>query len=214
MIRSRRGIGQFELEVEGVAAHSGGAHHEGRSAILELAHQVIALEALTDYAAGVTVNVGVIEGGSKRNVVPERARAWIDVRFDAAEAGEALLERMLALVGEPHVPGTSARLRGALHRPPRPATPRGDALLERHAGVARDLGLASPAPIHAGGGTDGSLMAAVGLAVIDSMGVRGAGTHTDGEFVVLESLPERAALAAILWRRLIRDPLDAPGSGR
>lgn len=214
MIRSRRGIGQFELEVEGVAAHSGSAHHEGRSAIVELAHQVIALEALTDYAAGVTVNVGVIEGGSKRNVVPRSARAWIDVRFDDLQAGEALRGKLLALARQPHVPGTRVRIRGALHRPPKPATPRGDALLARHARVARDLGIASPEPIHAGGGTDGSLMAGVGLVALDSMGVRGGDTHTDAEFVVLESLPERAALAAILWRRLIREPLDAPRSGR
>jgi len=214
MIRSRRGIGQFELEVEGVPAHSGSAHHEGRSAIAELAHQVIALEALTDYAAGVTVNVGIVEGGSKRNVVPERARAWIDVRFDTAAAGFALRERILALARKPHVPGTRVRVRGALHRPPKPATPQSDALLARHAEVARDLAISSPEPIHAGGGTDGSLMAGVGLPTLDSMGVRGGNTHTDAEFVVLESLPERAALAAILWRRIVREPLDAPEHGR
>jgi glutamate carboxypeptidase len=84
--------------------------------------------------------------------------------------------------------------------------------------VARDLGLALPAPIHAGGGTDGSFCAAVGLPILDSMGVRGGRAHTRDEFVVLESLPERAALAAILWRRLIREPekppLDDPGGGR
>jgi glutamate carboxypeptidase len=214
MVRSRRGVGQFELEVEGVAAHAGSAHAQGRSAVLELAHKVIALEALTDYTRGVTVNTGTIRGGSKRNVVPSRASARIDVRFDDVRAGEELRERILALADEVHVPGTRTRIRGALHRPPKPATPATDALLARHAAVAADLGLELPPPVHAGGGTDGSLMAGVGLTTLDSLGVRGGGMHTALEFVVLESLAERAALAAILWRRLIEAPLDDAGGQR
>jgi glutamate carboxypeptidase len=218
MVRSRRGVGEFELRVEGVAAHAGSAHHEGHSAILELAHKVVEIEALTDYARGVTVNTGTIRGGSKRNVVPAHAVARIDVRFDDSRTGEELRAKIQALAAKTHVPGTRTELRGALHRPPRPATPESDALLARHAEVARDLGLALPAPIHAGGGTDGSLSAAAGLPTLDSMGVRGGRVHTHREFVVLESLGERAALAAILWRRLIHAPrgsrLDSPPARR
>jgi glutamate carboxypeptidase len=214
MVRSRRGVGEFELEVEGVAAHAGSAHEEGRSAILELAHQVIALEALTDRARGVSVNTGTIRGGSKRNVVPAHASARIDVRFDDARAGEELRARIEALTAQTHVPGTRARIRGALHRPPKLATPATDALLARHAEVARDLGVDLPPPIHAGGGTDGSLTAAVGLPTLDSLGVRGGRAHTHAEFAVQDSMAERAALAAILWRRLIAAPLDGPQGRR
>jgi glutamate carboxypeptidase len=214
MARSRRGVGEFRLEVDGVAAHAGSAHQEGRSAILELAHQVIALEALTDHERGVSVNVGTIRGGAKRNVVPARASARIDVRFDDPQAGEELIRRIEEIAARPSVPGTRARIRGQLHRPAKPATPAIDALLERCARVARDLGVDLPAAVHAGGGSDGSLTAAVGLPTLDSLGVRGGRTHTSEEFVVLDSLAERAALAAILWRRLIAAPLDDPQGQR
>jgi glutamate carboxypeptidase len=214
MVRSRRGIGEVQLEIEGVAAHAGSAPEEGHSAILELAHKVIALEALADPARGLSVNTGTIRGGSKRNIVPEQASALIDLRFDDPQSGAELLARIEALAAQPSVPGTRTRIRSQLHRPAKPATPATDELLARHAQVARDLGLAAPAPVHAGGGTDGSLAAAVGLATLDSMGVRGGRAHTREEFVVLESLPERAALAAILWRRLIDGRLDAPGVRR
>ncbi len=209
MVRSRRGLGQLILTVEGVAAHAGSDHRRGRSAVAELARQIVAIEALTDYERGVTLNAGVIRGGTKRNVVPERAQAWIDLRYDRPELGAEVIERIEALAAAPRVPGTRTRVWARLHRPPKAATAATLELLERHAAVARALGAPAGPPVHAGGGTDGSLMAAVGLPTLDSMGVRGGRAHTDREFLVAGSLVERAALAAILWRRLILD--SAPG---
>ena len=203
MVSSRRGLGQFYLTARGRAAHAGSAHREGRSAVLEMAHKVIEIEQLTDYRGGVTVNTGIFDGGTKRNIVPEHAEVWIDLRYDEPARGEAVHRRLEQIAEKSRVPEVRAELWGTLHRPPKLATPETLALLERHAGLARALGLAPPDPIHAGGGTDGSLMGAVGLPTLDSMGVRGGRAHTDREFVVLDSLAERAALAALLVRSVV-----------
>lgn len=210
MVVSRRGLGQFYLTVRGVAAHAGSSHDKGRSAVLALAHKVVEIEQLTDYGAGITLNTGTIHGGSKRNIVPEFAEAWIDLRYDEPVQGEAIRERLQRIAAKPHVEGTRAELWGTLHRPPKRDTPAMRELLELHGEVARALGMPPPAPIHAGGGTDGSLLGALGLATLDSVGVRGGSAHTDREYVVLESLSERAAIAAILLRRLALRP---PGLG-
>jgi len=160
-------------------------------------------EALTDYSRGITLNVGTLEGGTKRNVVPAFAEAWIDVRFDQQEHGEEVRGKLEQLAGEVFVEGTRTRLWGTLHRPPKPAAVDTLRLLELHEELARDLGLDTPASVHAGGGTDGSLMQAVGLPTLDSLGVRGGNAHTEEEFVVIQSLSERATLAALLFRRLL-----------
>ena len=202
MVRSRRGLGQFYLTVDGVASHAGGAHSKGRSAILALARKVVEIEALTNYDAGITLNTGTFDGGTKRNIVPEFAEAWIDLRYDDSNQGDEIRERLEQIAAQPHVEGTHGALWGTLHRPPKRETDATRELLELHAEVARALGSELPPPIHAGGGTDGSLTGALGLPTLDSMGVRGGAAHTDREFVVLDSLSERAALGAILMRRL------------
>ncbi len=203
MIRSRRGLGQFHLVVEGTAAHSGSSHSKGRSALLELAEKILLIEALTDYERGITLNVGVARGGTKRNIVPEYAEAWIDLRYDRPEQGEEIRRALESIAAQTHVDGTRTTLWGTLHRPPKTSSDGVDALLAAHADVALDLGIELPDPIHVGGGTDGSLMAGVGLPALDSMGVVGGEAHTRLEFVELASLPQRAALAAILLRRLV-----------
>jgi glutamate carboxypeptidase len=214
MVRSRRGLGQFHLTVEGVAAHAGSAHERGRSAVLALARKIVEVEAITDYARGVTVNVGTIEGGTKRNIVPSRAAAWIDVRYDEPASG-AWIERELQRIADAtHVEGTRGALWGRLHRPPKPPSDAVDRLLDTHARVLRGMGIEPQPALHSGGGTDGSLMGAAGLPTLDSMGVTGGRAHTNGEFIDLRSLSERAAVAAILLQRLIDAKLyGAAGEG-
>ena len=204
MVRSRRGLGQFHYLVSGVAAHAGSAHAKGRSAVRALAERILRLEELTDYDRGITVNVGTVAGGTKRNIVPDRAEAWIDVRYDDAETGEELRSKIEALGAESQVDGTEIQVWGMLHRPPKLETEAVTSLLEQHARVVRDFGLESPEPLHSGGGTDGSLMSAVGLPTLDTMGVVGGGAHTSREHLELSSLVERAAIGAILLRRLAR----------
>jgi glutamate carboxypeptidase len=214
MVRSRRGLGQFHLGVDGLASHAGRAHAEGRSAIHEMAAKILRIEALTDYERGLTVNVGTVQGGSKRNIVPERAEAWIDLRYDHPSLGEEARQALESVAAESVVEGTRGTLWGVLHRPPKLASPEVDRLLEAHAEVAEALGIELPPPVHAGGGTDGSLMGAVGLATLDSMGIVGGASHTEREFVDLTSLPQRTALAALLFRRLLQAQLYGPHDGR
>jgi glutamate carboxypeptidase len=204
LVRSRRGLGQFHLRVEGIASHAGSAHRDGRSAIRELAEKVVRLEKLSDYERGVTLNVGTIRGGTKRNIVPDRAEAWIDVRYDTPELGAEIKVAVEEIARTTFVEGTRTHLWGTLHRPPKVATEQVDALLDLHGEVARDLGLMIPSPLHSGGGTDGSLTGAQGLPTLDSMGPIGGASHTEREFVQIPSLPERAALTALFLRRLIR----------
>jgi glutamate carboxypeptidase len=211
LARSRAGAGQFHLDVTGVAAHVGSAPNEGHSAIVALAKKVVAIESLTDYDRGILLNVGTIEGGTKRNVVPDHASAWIDLRYDEAADGEAVRAKLEEIAAAPDVPGTSAKLWGKLHRPPKPETPAVAALLKLQQKVARELGFPAPDPQHSSSVTDGSLAQSVGLATLDALGVRGGEAHTDREFVVLPSLSERAAIAAVLIRRLARAPAEDSG---
>jgi len=209
MVRSRRGLGQFHLRVQGVPAHAGSAHERGRSAIRALAAKIVEIEALTDYERGITLNVGTIAGGTKRNIVPAEATAWIDLRYDDPEAGEEIRTKIEEIAATAHVPDTKTEVWGSLHRPPKPATEAVDGLIRAHADVLLALGDSPLPPRHSGGGTDGSLMGAVGLATLDSMGAVGGRAHTQDEFVDLRSLPRRATIAAILLHRLIEGRLYA-----
>lgn len=208
--RSRSGAGQFHLDVEGVAAHVATSPIEGKSAVLALARKVIAIEALTDPEHGVLLNVGTISGGTKRNIVPAHAEAWIDLRYDDRAQGEEVRGKLERIAAAPDVPGTRGELWGLLHRPPRPPTAESDRLLALQQEIARGLGYPAPEPVHSAGVTDGSLTAAAGVPTLDSLGVRGGGAHTDREFVLLPSLSERAAIAAVLLRRLARERAGLP----
>jgi glutamate carboxypeptidase len=209
MSRSSGGVGQFHLAVSGVAVHAGGAASEGHSAIVALARKVIAIESLTDFDRGILLNVGTIAGGTKRNIVPDHADAWIDLRYDDVATGEETKARLEEIARAVDVPGTSATLWGKLHRPPKAESPAVDELLAAHRRVTRELGYPAPDPVHSTGVTDGSLTAAVGLPTLDTMGARGGAAHTEREFVVRASLAERAAIAAVLLRRLSRPAPEA-----
>jgi len=210
MARSHGGAGQFYLAVEGVAAHASNSATEGHSAIVALARKVIAIESLTDYDRGLLLNVGTIAGGTKRNIVPDHASAWIDLRYDDPAVGAEAARKLEEIARQVDVPGTSGRLWGRLHRPPKPETPAVDELLALHKRLTRELGYPAPDPVHALGVTDGSLTAALGLVTLDTLGPRGGNAHTEREFVVLRSLSERAAIAAVLLRHLARAPASEP----
>jgi len=218
LARSRGGAGQFHLDVRGVSAHVAASGSEGHSAIVALAKKVIAIESLTDYSRGILLNVGTIEGGTKRNVVPDHASAWVDLRYDEPGQGEEMRARLEQIARAEDVPGTSATLWGRLHRPPKPETPQVDALLWLQQKLARELGFPAPVALRSSSVTDGSLSQAVGLPTVDALGVRGGEAHTEREFVVLPSLSERATIAAVLIRHLslasppAPAPVDAGGA--
>jgi glutamate carboxypeptidase len=195
LITWRKGVGRFELEVQGVASHSGAAHERGVSAVQELAHQVLRLEAMTDYGRGTTVNVGVVEGGSKVNVRPASAWAAIDLRVLTTAEGQRMTEAILGL--QPVNPETTLIISGGINRPPWEQSPVNEVLFERARRVGAGLGL-DLWPAGTGGGSDGNFTAALGVATLDGLGVVGEDAHALSEWVDLTSMPRRAALLAEL----------------
>jgi glutamate carboxypeptidase len=191
----RKGIGRFEIEVQGVASHAGAAHERGVSAVKELASQILDLEAMTDYGRGTTVNVGVVQGGSKVNVRPASAWAEIDVRVTTAEEGRRMTKAILGL--RSHNREATLVVSGRMNRPPWEVSPEGQALFRRARGVGKTLGL-DLQPAGTGGGSDGNFTAALGIPTLDGLGVVGNDAHALTEWVDLASLPRRAALLAEL----------------
>lgn len=195
LVTWRKGVGRFELEIQGEASHAGAAHERGVSAVQELAHQIIRLESMTDYERGTTVNVGVVGGGSKVNVRPASAWAAIDLRVLTATEGRRMADAILSL--QPVNPETTLIISGGINRPPWETSPASDALFERAKRIGATLGL-DLWPAGTGGGSDGNFTAALGVPTLDGLGVVGEDAHALNEWADLTSLPRRAALLAEL----------------
>jgi glutamate carboxypeptidase len=196
---ARKGCGEFELTVHGVAAHAGLDPGKGASAIHELAAQIAAIERFQDLPRGISVNVGIVAGGSRPNVVAAEARATIDVRAPTREAAAALEAAFQGL--HPRTPGTRLTVRGGFEKPPMERTALVAGLFARASHVASSLGrdLAEGA---AGGGSDGNFTAAAGVPTLDGLGAIGDGAHAAHEHVDVAALPWRAALIAGLLASL------------
>jgi glutamate carboxypeptidase len=195
----RKGCGEFEVVIHGVAAHAGIDPTKGVSAIHELACQIGVITALQDLSRGVTVNVGVVSGGTRPNVVAEEARATVDVRVPTMADAAHIEQRMASLT--PALPGARVEVRGGVSRPPLERTPAVLGLYQAAREVARELGrdLGEGAT---GGGSDGNFTAALGVPTLDGLGPEGDGAHAAHEHVVLADLPWRAALIAGLILRV------------
>jgi len=192
---ARKGLGRFRLTVAGRAAHAGTHREEGVSAIEELAHQILALHALNDDSRGISVNVGVVKGGTTENVVAAEAEAQIDVRIAAHEDLERLEQALASL--EPRLAGSRLAVGGGWTRPPLERTPGAAQLFAK----AREHGLTLGLDLQeesSGGGSDGNLVGALGVPVLDGLGAEGAGAHAPDEHVLVGRLPVRAALLAAL----------------
>jgi glutamate carboxypeptidase len=195
----RKGVGVYTLRVTGVPAHAGVAPGAGASAIHELARQIITLSSLQDIERGISVNVGVIEGGTRSNVVAERAAAEIDVRVPTRSDGERIDAAVRSLV--PHLAGTSLEVDGGINRPPFERTPAVLELYEHARLAAAALGF-ELGEGGTGGASDGNFTGALGVPTLDGLGAVGDGAHAYHEHVVVEDLPRRAALLAGLILRL------------
>ena len=202
---ARKGVGLYRLDVRGVSAHAGVEPKKGRSAIQELAFRIQTLHALNGQIPGVTVNVGVIAGGERPNVVAESAYAEIDVRAADPE-GVRAIETALRQVAEAAsaVPDTAVSLTGEFRHQPFTQSEGSARLFALAAaeGVALGLDLRG-APT--GGASDGNTAAALGVATLDGLGPIGGKAHNPGEFVTIASIPARIALLAGLLRRLNSD---------
>jgi len=199
---SRKGCGEFVLRVDGIAAHAGIEPERGASAISELVRQIAAVEAMHDPGQGTTVNVGVIRGGSRPNVVAAEAEAVIDVRVATSAAAVRITEALGSLL--PRDPRTRLTLSGGIDRLPLERTPGVVALLQHAQAVAGELGR-NLGEGGTGGGSDGNLTAAVGVPTLDGLGAVGAGAHAIDEYVTVQDLPWRAALVAGLLKRILAD---------
>ena len=195
----RKGVGRFDLSVTGVPAHSGIEPEKGVSAVEELARQIQFLHRLTDFDRGVTVNVGVISGGERPNIVAHHARAEIDLRVMTRADGEAFSQKILNL--QPQLPGCQVSVTGGINRGPFEETPAGLELFEQARAIANSLGF-DVDKIGSGGGSDGNFVAALGVPTLDGLGSLGGGAHALTEHTVVDALPLRAALLAELLVQL------------
>jgi glutamate carboxypeptidase len=190
---ARKGVGSFIVKVTGQASHSGLDFEKGQSAIVELARQILAVSQLTDLERGTTLNVGVIRGGTRTNVVAAEAVAEVDLRIAHKEDG-AIMERKIRQL-RPVNKKCKLEIEGGINRPPLARTERVIALFELARRIAGDLGF-SLEEIAVGGGSDGNFTAGVGVPTLDGLGAVGEGAHAPHESVVAAELPRRAALLA------------------
>jgi glutamate carboxypeptidase len=191
----RKGVGEFTVVAHGRAAHAGGDHQKGLNAIEELAYHIPALQKLTDYATGTTINVGMIQGGSASNVVPERAEMEVDFRISQM----AEIDRVVAAVQglQPVLNGARLEISGGLNRPPMEHNATMVKTFEQARRLAASIGLTLEEG-STGGGSDGNFTAGLGTPTLDGMGAVGDGAHATHEHVVIASLAERAALLATI----------------
>jgi len=191
-VTSRKGVGRFELKTTGVPAHSGSRHQDGRSAIKEMARQVLAIEGLTDYARGVTTTVGVISGGTAPNVIPQHCEISVDLRVRDDAAGREFEAKILGL--EPFDPGVKIAVTGGMNRPPFEKSTAIDVLFRHAQAIARDIGFDLQHTEMTGGGSDGNFTAALGVPTLDGLGIDGDGAHTEWEHGLISSITPRTLL--------------------
>jgi glutamate carboxypeptidase len=202
---ARKGAGRFTLRVGGIAAHAGSDPDSGASAILELSHQVHKLFELNDPDSGITVNVGTIEGGLRSNVVAPNAVAHIGVRVTSDQQADELERAIRALA--PVTEGTTIEVEGGFGRPPMQATVANRRLAQTAIELAAEIGLEVSEAAMVGGASDANTTSQY-TATLDGLGPVGHGAHAVDEYVVVSSLPERAALLALL----LASPLESGGS--
>lgn len=192
---ARKGVGEYQLKVKGKAAHSGLDFEKGESAILELARQIPTISALTDLKIGLTVNVGLISGGTRVNVIPAEATAAVDVRIFRMKDAAAIDRKLHAL--KPRNRKCRLEWSGGLNRPPMERTPKVAALFEKASRIARQLGWKLEEAA-VGGGSDGNITAGLDIPTLDGLGGVGEGAHAAHESILVSELPRRTALLAEL----------------
>ena len=191
---ARKGVGRFTITVKGKAAHAGLDPEKGVNAIVELSHQVQRLYAMNDFDKGITVNVGLIEGGYASNVIAAESKATIDVRVYNIEDGAYITDRIHQL--KPILDNVELRIEGRIGRPPMTQTSRNKHLWENAEANGKLIGL-NLEQATAGGGSDGNTTSLY-TATLDGLGTPGDGAHATHEFIFSDKLIERTALLTLL----------------
>jgi glutamate carboxypeptidase len=199
IVTGRRGTGRYTIRAHGRASHSGTRPQDGRSAIREIAKQILAIDALNDPATGVNTNVGLISGGTAANVVPEHCAIEVDLRMKTLADAERLVARLEGL--KPFDPDVTLHIEGNLNRPPFEKTVESARLLGIAKGLAAEIGF-ELIDMYAGGGSDGNFLAH-NRPVLDGLGVDGAGAHTLQEHLLISSLVPRMRLLRGLMQQLV-----------
>ncbi len=201
LIRSRKGNAKYEITFHGVASHAGSALEQGVNAIYELSHWSLAIKDLVNLETGTTMNVGIIEGGMAVNVVPDYAKAVVDLRFWNTDEAEAIHDKLLTMAQTPFEAGASVDVKRVTFKPSMKPTEATEALISVVSEEADKLGIVYGWE-DAGGGSDGNFTANVGTPTLDGFGPMGAGFHSDKEFMLIDSIKPRIDLLANVLKRL------------
>lgn len=196
---ARKGVGSYTVKVHGRASHSGVDFENGASAILELAHQIERIATFTNLKTGVTVNPGVIAGGTRSNVIAAEAWAEVDMRIARLKDAPALDKKFHSL--RPIDKRCSIEVTGGMNRPPMERTPGIRKLFETARTSAAELGV-DLEESSTGGGSDGNFTAALGIPTLDGLGGAGEGAHAPNESILINRIPDRTALLAMLLSRI------------
>jgi glutamate carboxypeptidase len=200
VVTSRKGVGRFTLTVKGTASHAGVRHQDGRSAIHEMAKQIMRIEAKTDYARGITCNVGLIQGGTGVNVVPSECKIEVDLRVPSQQLAEEMTHWFLNL--EPIGHDVTLTVEGEMNRPPYQKDAGISALFEKAQAIYREIGKELLDVPLTGGGSDGNFTAALGIPTLDGLGADGKGAHAAFEQIYYSSLVPRTYLCTRLLETL------------
>ena len=195
IVTGRKGVARFDVSIKGAPAHAGTRPEDGRSAIRELGNVIQTLEAMNDLKRGVTVNVGVVRGGTKPNVIAEEAYAEVDMRVPTMADADELVPKILGITSRTE--GVSVKVTGELNRPPYEKSNAGAALYEHARELATELGF-ELLDVFTGGGSDGNFTAPH-TATLDGLGVDGKGAHTHYEQLYISSIEPRARLLYRLY---------------
>ncbi|HEX7068175.1 MAG TPA: M20 family metallopeptidase [Candidatus Limnocylindria bacterium] len=201
IVSSRKGIADYHLTLVGRAAHAGVEPEKGRSAILEAAHQVLALHALNGRWPSVTVNAGVVEGGTRPNVVAERCELKVDLRAATVDAFDAAAAEVERIAASPTVDGVSVTVERIAGHPPMEKSAASSRLVDLAISIAGDLGFAL-ADAATGGASDANTCAALGVPTLDGLGPVGGDDHSVDEWLDLSSVVPRTLLLATLIGRI------------
>lgn len=196
---ARKGVGGFTVVVRGRASHAGLDYEAGASAVLELAHQITRIASLTDLRRGITLNPGLISGGTRCNVVAAEARAEIDIRVRRQRDADALERKLRAL--RPIDKRCTIEISGGLNRPPMERSPGTVRLFRTARKLATELGIDLEESV-SGGGSDGNFTAALGIPTLDGLGAVGEGAHAINENILIDRMADRTALLAKLLAAL------------
>jgi len=192
---ARKGVGEYGIKITGKAAHSGLDFEKGESAVIELASQILAISNMVDLKRGITLNAGIVRGGTRSNVIPAEASAFIDVRVPTMKDAAAIDKKLRNL--RPVNPHCKIEVLGAINRPPMERNAGIIGLYKKASHIAKELGW-NLDEAAVGGGSDGNFTAALGIPTLDGLGAVGEGAHANHESVVIAELPRRAALLARL----------------